>query len=230
MWALEKRAIGVKQNHWFEICLLLTLQNGCILQRHWFKKKVFPIVRSMYCHHLYSIVSSAVMNNVSNLCLIECHTFHALIIWKRFCWVAWVATTSHYILLKVFYFTACVGAVILSFCKGKLLFNFITILDVLILKIIVSSKAKSVCCLIVVFYVSYSVMIEEVLIHISDVLPCLYLLRNAICEGPCYVVFFPASCYFLLLRSRYLPNILFSDTHSLCSSIMWEIIFHIHKF
>ena len=140
------------------------------LQRHWLKKKkVFPIVRNMYCHHLYSIVSLAVMNNVSNVCLIECHAFHALIIWKRFCWVA---ATSHYILLKLFYFTACLVAVILSFCKGKLLFNFITILDELILKIVVSSKAKSVCFLIVVLYVSYSVMMEEVLIHISDVLPC----------------------------------------------------------
>ena len=38
-------------------------------------KKVFPIVRNMYCHNLYSIVSLAVMNNVSNLCLIECQTF-----------------------------------------------------------------------------------------------------------------------------------------------------------
>ena len=136
------------------------------------KKEVFPIVRNMFCHHLYSIVSVAVVNNVSKLCLNECHTFHALLIWKRFCWIGWVATTSHYILLKLFYFTACLGAAILSFYKGKLLFNFITILDALILKIVVSPKAKSVCFLIVVFYVSYSVMMEEVLIHISDVLPC----------------------------------------------------------
>ena len=86
--------------------------------------------------------------------------------------VGWVATTSRYILLKFFYFTACLGAVILSFYKGKLLFHFITILDALILKIVVSCKAKAVCFLNVVFYVSHSVMIEKVIIHISDVLPC----------------------------------------------------------
>ena len=44
------------------------------------KKKVLPIVTNMYCHHLFPIVSLAVMNNVTNLCLIECHTFHVLII------------------------------------------------------------------------------------------------------------------------------------------------------
>jgi len=87
--------------------------------------------------------------------------------------VGLIATTSRYILLKFFYFTACVGAVILSFYKGKLLFHFITILDALILKSVVSCKAKAVCFLnVVLCYVSYSVMMEKVLIHISDVLPC----------------------------------------------------------
>ena len=76
--------------------------------------------------------------------------------------VGWVATTSRYILLKFFYFTACLGAVILSFYKGILLFHFITISDALILKIVVSCKAKAVCFLNVVFYVSHSVMIEKV--------------------------------------------------------------------
>jgi hypothetical protein len=42
----------------------------------------------------------------------------------------------------------------------------------LILKIVVSSKAKAVCFLNVVFYVSYSVMMEKVVTHISDVLLC----------------------------------------------------------
>jgi len=86
--------------------------------------------------------------------------------------VGWVATASRYILLTFFYSTACLCAVILSFCKGKLLFHFITILDTLILKIVFSCKAKAVCFLNVVFYVSHSVMIEKVLLHSSDVLPC----------------------------------------------------------
>jgi hypothetical protein len=43
--------------------------------------------------------------------------------------VGWVVTAKHYILLKFFYFIACLGVVILNFYKGKLLFCFITILD-----------------------------------------------------------------------------------------------------
>ena len=65
--------------------------------------------------------------------------------------VGWVATTSRYILLKFFYFTACLGAMILSFLRENLLFHFSTILDALILKIVISCKAKAVCFLIVCF-------------------------------------------------------------------------------
>lgn len=39
-----------------------------------------------------------------------------------------VVTVSHYSLLKIFYFIACLGAVILSFNKGKVIspfYNFI---------------------------------------------------------------------------------------------------------
>ena len=41
--------------------------------------------------------------------------------------VDWVVSISHYILLKLFYFIAHYGAVILSFNKEKLLFYCITI-------------------------------------------------------------------------------------------------------